>query len=191
LKRKAAMIISFLKDVGDHLNKALEALEDENVTKLEGVLKSINFNRTIGKSKKGMPDETLELFIQHFDKVTLEDNRFEFPDLLGAAYEYLIKYFADSAGKKGGEFYTPNEVVRLLVSVLEPEQDAEIYDPTVGSGGMLIECKNYVESRYGADASRGLSFYGQEMNGTTWSLCKMNMLFHEIYDAKIELFSKL
>lgn len=172
------------EDVGDHLNKALEALEDENVTKLEGVLKSINFNRTIGKSKKGMPDETLELFIQHFDKVTLEDNRFEFPDLLGAAYEYLIKYFADSAGKKGGEFYTPNEVVRLLVSVLEPEEDAEIYDPTVGSGGMLIECKNYVEARYGS--SRGLSFYGQEMNGTTWSLCKMNMLFHEIFDAKIE-----
>ena len=131
-----------------------------------------------------MPDETLELFIQHFDKVTLEDNRFEFPDLLGAAYEYLIKYFADSAGKKGGEFYTPNEVVRLLVSVLEPNEDAEIYDPTVGSGGMLIECKNYVEARYGS--SRGLTFYGQEMNGTTWSLCKMNMLFHEIFDAKIE-----
>jgi type I restriction enzyme M protein len=172
------------EDVGESLNKALAALEDDNSTKLEGVLKSINFNRTIGKSKKGMPDETLELFIQHFDKVKLEDNRFEFPDLLGAAYEYLIKYFADSAGKKGGEFYTPNEVVRLLVAVLEPEEDAEIYDPTVGSGGMLIECKNYVEARHGS--SRGLSFYGQEMNGTTWSLCKMNMLFHGIYDAKIE-----
>jgi type I restriction enzyme M protein len=179
-----ASIRHLKEDIGNHLNKALEALEDENVTKLEGVLKSINFNRPIGKSKKGINDETLELFIQHFDKVTLEDDRFEFPDLLGAAYEYLIKYFADSAGKKGGEFYTPNEVVRLLVAILEPEEDSEIYDPTVGSGGMLIECKNYVESRYGT--SRGLSFYGQEMNGTTWSLCKMNMLFHEIFDAKIE-----
>src|SRR5699024_6181435 len=109
-------------------------------------------------------------FITHFNKVTLTDDRFEFPDLLGAAYEYLIKYFADSAGKKGGEFYTPNEVVKLLVTLLEPEAESAIYDPTCGSGGMLIENKNYVEARYG-DASR-LSFYGQELSGTTWSLCK-------------------
>ena len=86
------------KDIGDFLNKALAALEDDN-KKLEGVLKSIQFNRTIGKTKKGISDDSLEIFIQHFDKVVLEDNRFEFPDLLGAAYEYLIKYFADSAGK--------------------------------------------------------------------------------------------
>ncbi len=172
------------ENIGEQLNKALAALENENPSKLEGVLKNINFNRTIGKSKKGINDGTLELFIQHFDKVVLEDGRFEFPDLLGAAYEYLIKYFADSAGKKGGEFYTPNEVVRLLVGLLEPTENAEVYDPTVGSGGMLIETKNYVEARYG-DA-RGLSFYGQELNGTTWTLCKMNMLFHEIFDAQIE-----
>jgi type I restriction enzyme M protein len=103
--------------------------------------------------------------------------------LLGTAYEYLIKYFADSAGKKGGEFYTPNEVVKLMVNLLEPEEESAIYDPTCGSGGMLIENKNYVEARYG-DASR-LSFHGQELSGTTWSLCKMNMLFHDIFDAEI------
>jgi type I restriction enzyme M protein len=102
---------------------------------------------------------------------------------MGAAYEYLIKYFADSAGKKAGEFYTPNEVVRLLVNILEPGEAAEIYDPTVGSGGMLIESKNYVESRYGS--AKNLSLYGQEKSGTVWSLCKMNMLFHEIYDSNI------
>ena len=103
------------QDIGDELNKALAAIEDNNAKKLGGVLKSINFNKTIGKAKKGINDAVLEDFILHFNKVVLEDHRFEFPDLLGAAYEYLIKYFADSAGKKGGEFYTPNEVVRLIV----------------------------------------------------------------------------
>ena len=176
-------ILHLKKDVGDHLNKALEALEEENPDKLSGVLTNVNFNRTIGKNKNALSDEKLIEFITHFNKVTLTDDRFEFPDLLGAAYEYLIKYFADSAGKKGGEFYTPNEVVKLLVTLLEPEAESAIYDPTCGSGGMLIENKNYVEERYG-DASR-LSFYGQELSGTTWSLCKMNMLFHDIFDAEI------
>lgn len=176
-------ILHLKKDVGDHLNKALEALEEENPDKLSGVLTNVNFNRTIGKNKNALSDEKLIEFITHFNKVTLTDDRFEFPDLLGTAYEYLIKYFADSAGKKGGEFYTPNEVVKLLVTLLEPEEESSIYDPTCGSGGMLIENKNYVEARYG-DASR-LSFAGQELSGTTWSLCKMNMLFHDIFDAEI------
>lgn len=171
------------EEIGDHLNKALAALEDANLDKLEGVLKSINFNRSIGKNNKQITDEDLRDLLREFNRIRLTDDNLEFPDLLGAAYEFLIKYFADSAGKKGGEFYTPNEVVRLLVNILEPEQDAEVYDPTVGSGGMLIESKNYVESRYGS--ARNLSLFGQEKNGTTWSLCKMNMLFHGIYDSDI------
>ncbi len=175
----------FKREVGDKLNKALAALEEANIDKLEGVLTSINFNRTFGKNKKSLNDETLISFIDHFNKVSLKDTDFEFPDLLGAAYEYLIKYFADSAGKKGGEFYTPNEVVRLLVNILEPDKDAEVYDPTGGSGGMLIEAKNYVEARYGS--ADEMSFYAQEKNGTTWSMCKMNMLFHGIYDADIRV----
>jgi type I restriction enzyme M protein len=176
-------IMHLKKDVGDHITKALAALEEENPEKLSGVLTNINFNRTIGKNKNSLTDEKLIEFIKHFSKVKLTDDNFEFPDILGAAYEYLIKYFADSAGKKGGEFYTPAEVVKLLVTILEPNADSSIYDPTCGSGGMLIEAKNYVQSRYG-DASR-LSFAGQELNGTTWALCKMNMLFHDIFDAKI------
>jgi type I restriction enzyme M protein len=175
----------FKREVGDKLNKALAALEEANIDKLEGVLTSINFNRTFGKNKKSLTDETLISFIDHFNKVSLKDTDFEFPDLLGAAYEYLIKYFADSAGKKGGEFYTPNEVVRLLVNILEPDKNAEVYDPTGGSGGMLIEAKNYVEARYGS--AEEMSFYAQEKNGTTWSMCKMNMLFHGIYDADIRV----
>ena len=116
--------------------------------------------------------------------MVLTDDNLEFPDLLGSAYEYLIKYFADSAGKKGGEFYTPRTVVKLLVTILDPAQDAEICDPTVGSGGMLIESFNSVESKYGS--ARKLTLYGQEKNGTTWGLCKLNMLFHDILDAQIE-----
>lgn len=179
--------INYIKDlqeeIGDHLNVALAALEDANLDKLEGVLKSINFNRSIGKNNKQITDEDLRELIREFNKKNLTDDNLEFPDLMGAAYEYLIKYFADSAGKKAGEFYTPNEVVKLLVNILEPAVDSEIYDPTVGSGGMLIESKNYVESRYGS--ARKLSLYGQEKSGTVWSLSKMNMLFHGIYDSKI------
>ena len=179
--------INYIKDlqeeIGDHLNKALAALEDANLDKLEGVLKSINFNRSIGKNNKQITDEDLRELIREFNKKNLTDDNLEFPDLMGAAYEYLIKYFADSAGKKAGEFYTPNEVVRLLVNILEPAADSEVYDPTVGSGGMLIESKNYVESRYGS--AKNLSLYGQEKSGTVWSLSKMNMLFHSIYDSKI------
>ena len=176
-------ILHLKKDVGDHLNKALAALEESNPDKLSGVLTNINFNRTIGNNKNALSDQKLIEFINHFNKVELIDENFEFPDLLGSAYEYLIKYFADSAGKKGGEFYTPNEVVKLLVEILEPEEETSVYDPTCGSGGMLIEAKNYVQARYGS--AERMNIYGQELNGTTWSMCKMNMLFHDIYDADI------
>ena len=180
---------NFIKDlteeIGDHLNKALAALQDANLDKLDGVFNqdNVNFNKTFGKNNKQISDEDLRRLIQHFNKMNLRDDNLEFPDLMGAAYEYLIKHFADSAGKKAGEFYTPNEIVKLLVNILEPGENAEIYDPTVGSGGMLIECKNYVESRYGS--ARNITLYGQEKSGTVWGLCKMNMLFHNIYDSKI------
>ncbi|WP_299707500.1 N-6 DNA methylase [uncultured Pontibacter sp.] len=169
------------KDVGTALNKALAAIEDANPETLQDVLKGINYNKKIGQ--KALDDAKLVEFIQHFEHIPLKDSNFEFPDLLGAAYEYLIKYFADSAGKKGGEFYTPAEVVRLLVTILEPTQGMHIYDPTVGSGGMLIQSKNYVEEMGGN--TRDLSLYGQELNGTTWALCRMNMLLHGFRSADI------
>lgn len=173
------------EEIGDHLNKALAALQEANLDKLDGVFNqdNINFNKTFGKNNKQISDEDLRELIKKFNRISLRDDNLEFPDLMGAAYEYLIKHFADSAGKKAGEFYTPNEIVKLLVNILEPGKDAEIYDPTVGSGGMLIECKNYVESRYGT--AKNLSLYGQEKSGTVWGLCKMNMLFHNIYDSSI------
>ncbi|MBO7928051.1 N-6 DNA methylase [Pseudoalteromonas sp. K222D] len=171
------------KNVGTELNKALAALEDANIKKgLEDVLKHINFNKKVGK--KPMEDNVLVNFIQHFNTIPLTNDDFEFPDLLGAAYEYLIKHFADSAGKKGGEFYTPSEVVRLLVELLQPGEGMEIYDPTVGSGGMLIQSKKYVEET-GGDVSK-IDLFGQEDSGTTWSICKMNMILHGVGGANIQ-----
>ncbi len=169
------------QNVGTGLNKALAAIEDANPNTLEDVLKTINFNRKVGKNT--MADDTLVQFIQHFEHVPLRNEDFEFPDLLGAAYEYLIKYFADSAGKKGGEFYTPSEVVRTLVQLIEPQEGMEVYDPTVGSGGMLIQSQQYVAEIGGN--SRNLSLFGQEDNGGTWSICKMNMILHGINAADI------
>lgn len=169
-------------NVGTMLNKALEALEEENHEALQDVLKgTINFNRKIGQTT--LDDDTLADFIQNFDKIPLKDSDFEFPDLLGAAYEWLIKYFADSAGKKAGEFYTPAEVVRICVEICDPADGMRVYDPTVGSGGMLIQVRDYVREK-GQDATN-VRLYGQEKMGTTWSICKMNMLLHGIPDADI------
>ena len=169
-------------NVGSMLNKALEALEDDNAEALQDVLKgTINFNRKIGQHT--LDDDTLADFIQNFDKIPLKDSNFEFPDLLGAAYEWLIKYFADSAGKKAGEFYTPAEVVRICVEICDPGDGMRVYDPTVGSGGMLIQVRDYVREK-GQDASN-VRLFGQEKMGTTWSICKMNMLLHGIPDADI------
>ena len=114
-------------NVGSGLNKALEALEDNNFEMLQDVLKHINFNKKIGQ--RTLDDDTLANFIQNFEKIPLRDENFEFPDLLGAAYEYLIKYFADSAGKKAGEFYTPADVVRTLVEIVDPQPGMSVTIP--------------------------------------------------------------
>ena len=171
-------------DIGNMLNKAIAVVEEENDA-LAGVLKNnIDFNAVKGKTK--IPDQKWKDLLDHFNQprfVLINDN-FEFPDLLGAAYEYLIKFFADSAGKKGGEFYTPAEVVRLLVQITKPEAGNEIYDPTAGSGGFLIQSHQYVEEQ-GQDPN-DLALYGQDSNGTVWSICNMNMILHNITRFTIE-----
>ena len=171
-------------DIGNMLNKALAAVEDANDS-LAGVLKNnIDFNAAKGKTK--IPDQKWKDLLDHFNQpqfVLVNDN-FEFPDLLGAAYEYLIKYFADSAGKKGGEFYTPAEVVRLLVQLTKPTEGNEIYDPAAGSGGFLIQAHQYVEEQ--GENANNLALYGQDSNGTTWSICNMNMILHNITSFTIE-----
>jgi type I restriction enzyme M protein len=171
-------------DIGSMLNKAIAAIEEENDA-LAGVLKNnIDFNAVKGKTK--IPDQKWKDLLDHFNQpqfVLVNDN-FEFPDLLGAAYEYLIKYFADSAGKKGGEFYTPAEVVRLMVQLTKPQAGNTVYDPTAGSGGFLIQARQYVEDQ-GQDPN-DLALYGQDSNGTVWSICNMNMILHNITRFTIE-----
>jgi type I restriction enzyme M protein len=174
-------LLNLKEDVGSKLNKALSAIEEAN-PELEGVLKHIDFNAQKGKTR--LKDQQLIDLIHHFNKYRLTNEDFEFPDLLGAAYEYLLKEFADSAGKKGGEFYTPPGVRKLMVMLVRPQEGMSIYDPTVGSGGFLISTWQYVEEQ-GQDPTR-LSLYGQELNGLTWSICKMNMILHGITDAQIE-----
>lgn len=164
-------------DIGTELNKATEAIEEYNPS-LEGVLVSIDFN-----IKNKLTDKKLQDLLSHFSKYRLKTEDFESPDLLGDAYEYLIKQFADSAGKKGGEFYTPSEVVWLLVSLLKPTSGMKIYDPTAGSGGMLIQARNYLIKN--GDNAQNLSLYGQEMNLNTWAICKMSMFLHGVINADI------
>jgi type I restriction enzyme M protein len=181
LESRWATIRHLKADVGNGLNSALGELERHNKDQLEDVLEHINFNRKIGQ--RTLSDDTLVDFIQVFEKIPLRDENFEFPDLLGAAYEYLIKYFADSAGKKAGEFYTPADVVRTMVEIVDPKPGMSIYDPTVGSGGMLIQSRDYVRDN-GGDPNN-LSLAGQESQGTTWSICRMNMILHDIQSADI------
>lgn len=172
--------------VGARLDKALSAIEGANAGLLEGVLKdNINFGKVIN-SKPKVPDERLKALINHFngELPPLTNENFEFPDLLGAAYEYLIKHFADSAGKKGGEFYTPATVVQLMVRLSQPQEGMSVYDPSVGSGGMLIQSVQFVEDN--GQNPRNLSLYGQELNGTVWAICKMNMILHNLPNAHIE-----
>lgn len=164
-------------DIGAELNKATEAIEEVNPT-LEGVLVTIDFN-----IKNKLSDKKLQDLLSHFSKHRLRNVDFERPDLLGTAYEYLIKMFADSAGKKGGEFYTPSEVVSLLIALLKPHEGQKIYDPTCGSGGMLVQTRNYLIKH--DEDPRDLSLYGQEMNLNTWAICKMNLFLHGVFNADI------
>jgi type I restriction enzyme M protein len=169
--------------VGEALNKACAELERENGS-LEGVLAGIDFNdeRKLGDTRNR--DVVLGKLVQHFSRADLRNASLSEPDMLGRAYEYLIEKFADDAGKKGGEFYTPKKVVELIVELLAPTEKMRICDPTCGSGGMLIECAQYLQRQH--KNAYNLTLCGQEKNLGTWAICKMNMLLHGIPDAKIE-----
>ncbi|MEI8115578.1 MAG: N-6 DNA methylase, partial [Bacteroidia bacterium] len=176
-------ISTVLENVGDALSIALNALEDANAEILQGILSTTKFNAVNTKGEKILSDEVLSQMLKDFNRMKLTDDQFEFPDLLGAAYEFLIKYFAESAGKKGGEFYTPSPVVHLMGKILQPAMDAEICDPTIGSGGLAINMRNYVEARYGT--AKHLTIHGQELKDGIYKMCVMNMIFHNIRNADI------
>lgn len=164
-------------DIGTELNEGFREIEAVN-PRLHGVFQDVDF-----ANKERFPDSLLELLIQHFDKHRMR--KCDVPStVLGDAYEYLIAKFADDAGKKGGEFYTPKQVVKLMVEILRPDKGTTVYDPTCGSGGMLLEAVHYME-RQGESAS-ALTLYGQEKNLNTWAICKMSLFLHDIDDAFVE-----
>jgi type I restriction enzyme M protein len=168
------------KGLGDKLNQALGELAASN-TALEGVLEHIDFERKIGEAT--IPDKELRKLIVHFSGYRLLDKDFQFPDLLGAAYEFMIKFFADNAGKRGGQFYTPRDVVKLITRIANPRAGMSIYDPTVGSGGMLIQARDWVAMH--GDNPDNIALFGQENDGGVWAICKMNLLMHGVPSADI------
>jgi len=175
---------STLKDltlnIGPELDKAFKSIEDEpKNAELVGVLTTANYN-----DKERVPDKKLSQLLILFSKLPLANDNLESKDILGNAYEYLIKQFADQGGTKGGEFYTPEQVVKTLVGIVKPKDGESVYDPTCGSGGMLIHSTHYIEEHGGNP--KNVSLNGQEINLSTWAICKMNMLFHDATGADIK-----
>jgi type I restriction enzyme M protein len=167
---------------GKVLDVALGALSDANES-LEHVLDHISFMRAQG-NKRIVSDEACKELVRHFSRYSLRNEDFQFSDLLGSAYEFLINMFAESAGKKGGDFYTPRDVIRLMVRILKPTPGMSIYDPTCGSGGMLIISREYIEQS-GGDPTN-LRLCGQVNDASAWSICKLNMMLHGIAGADIQ-----
>ncbi len=176
-------------NLGEAINIASHAIEDANAPRLDGVLASTNWN---DESKLGSPanrERIIRTLLNHFSGLDLRDaNLREGPEgegnVLGDAYEYLINQFADDAGKKGGEFYTPRSVVRLIVELLQPREGMRICDPTAGSAGMLIYTAQYVRERCGD--VRNLALHGQERNLGTLAAGKLNLLLHGLRAARLE-----
>jgi len=163
-------------DIGEHLNVAFHKMEDAN-PRLKGVFQDVDFN-----NKERFPDETLELLLQHFEKYCLRNA--DVPaDMLGDAYQYLIKEFADDAGKKGGEFYTPPQVVGLIIECVQPGEGMSVHDPACGSVGFLLRAVEYLKER--GENWKSLSLWGQEANLNTWAICEMNLFLHDVDDAVI------
>lgn len=173
------------ENIGVALDKAFAAIERENPDQhLEGVMTATKFG-----DKEKLTDHTLQRLLRHFNKHSLRNADLYTPDLLGDAYEYLIKKFADDSGKKGGEFYTPRGVVQLVVGLVQPVPGNLVYDPTCGSGGMLIEAVRYVaelpQEKERKSKFVNLQLFGQEKNLGTWAIAKLNMFLHNFGSADL------
>jgi type I restriction enzyme M protein len=169
------------ENIGEIINKILMKIEDDNKEKLEGIFRNIDFNSEseLGRTKER--NAALKHLIEDFadDSLDLRPSMLNGSDVIGDAYEFLIANFASDAGKKGGEFYTPGEVSTLLAKLVHATDGDRIYDPTCGSGSLLIKVAKEV-------GTQNFRLYGQERNGQTQALAKMNMFLHEINDAVIE-----
>ena len=164
-------------NVGRKLRLTLGRIEQANPTTLAGVFGNVDW-----ADRERLPEANLVNHLNAFSPLTL--NRANVPnDMLGAAYEYLLRQFAEVSGRKAGEFFTPPAVVQLLVSILNPQAGEAVYDPTCGSAGMLVETLNEV-IKSGGDP-RTLRLYGQEVNLTTSAIARMNLFFHDLEDFRI------
>ena len=168
-------------NLGEVINEALDAVEEANKAKLEGVFRNIDFNSESSLGQTRERNVRLKSLLEDFHdpKLDLRPSRVGNLDVIGDAYEYLIGKFAAGAGKKAGEFYTPPEVSQLIARLVDPKPGERICDPTCGSGSLLIKCGKHV-------GSKDFSLYGQENTGSTWALAKMNMFLHGMDNARIE-----
>lgn len=161
--------------LGQALNEALRGLERSNPDVLEGALNAFDYSR--------LEPDLLTVLMDHIDRVSLRADDLEFDDVTGQVYEEMLDRAAHQEGKRGGAFYTPRSVVRLMVNLVRPEPGQSVYDPFAGSGGMLVHAMEYVHERCGQDAS--LSLHGQEMNSFAWSTARLNLLLHGIDGGSI------
>lgn len=166
--------------IGQKLNEIFEKLTNANSPKLDKIFDDLDF-----ANKDKFPNETLQKLINNFSQHNFGDNYIS-SDLLGDAYEYLIEQFAADAGKKGGEFYTPREVERVIINILKPHEKDHIYDMAVGSGGFLLESYHYLKDQAGEKKARSLYLYGQEINIGTYAIAKINMFLHGLDSADIQ-----
>jgi type I restriction enzyme M protein len=175
-------VLKVSTNIGDVLTDAMRGVANAN-DELRGVF-TVDWSQPApdGSGKPLIPNEVAHALIQHFDEHNLS-NKCVAPDVLGRAYEYLIKQFADDAGAKAGEFFTPPEVVDTLVRILQPKPGDTIYDPTGGSGGMLVHCADYLREK--GHHATSAQYFAQEMNWGNAAIGKINSVLHGL-EAKIE-----
>ena len=166
-------------NLGELINIALEKLEDANRSKLERVFRNIDFNSEANLGQTKDRNRRLKNLLVDFSALDLQPSHLEGNDIIGDAYEFLIAQFASDAGKRAGEFYTPGEVSTLLAKLVDPQPGNRICDPACGSASLLVKVAREV-------GSNNFSLYGQENNGSTWALARMNMFLHEMDNATIE-----
>ena len=165
-------------DIGQKINIALSHIENSNSAKLTNVFRAIDFNSQVDFGDVKAKNATLRNLLEDFHDLDLCPGQLGSADIIGDAYEYMIANFASDAGKKGGEFFTPSQVSELIASLVKPQENDRIYDPTCGSGGLLLKTYKKVPSSK-------VALYGQEANNQTWALCTMNMFLHGVDDARI------
>ena len=172
-------LISRTENIGEALDKAFATIEANN-PELQHVLTATQYG-----DKRALADATLQRLLRHFNQYKLGNDDLYKADMLGDAYEYLIKQFADDAGKKGGEFYTPKAVVQLVVELIDPQPGHSVYDPTCGSGGMLVESAHHVSGLPNGTlmGKPNVLLFGQEKNLGTWAIAKLNLYLHNMHAA--------